>query len=223
MRVISHADHVGFLYKRGFANKAWKRRWFCLRADELFYYADRLDSTPKGSIDLRSVRQVMALPPTPKEQHCFIIECADRTFTLRADTQQEMSEWMRCVFAGHVCSEPTLASQPLPPSLPPPSPICSALQGMDTSVPMVEPEPVMLAGTDEVFDASAVAQDSGDGERHAPSPSPSQSSHRSRGTRGANSGSVSSRGSRNESLSAASSTSRCVMDGEGVDHFSGRF
>ena len=35
---IEHAQKVGYLYKRGANNPAWKRRWFVLRGTELTYF-----------------------------------------------------------------------------------------------------------------------------------------------------------------------------------------
>lgn len=39
---ISNADKVGYLYKRGEKNVAWKRRWFVLRGGYLDYFESQV-------------------------------------------------------------------------------------------------------------------------------------------------------------------------------------
>eukprot|EP00047_Mylnosiga_fluctuans_P017486 m.61712 g.61712 ORF g.61712 m.61712 type:complete len:1261 (-) comp7102_c0_seq2:2884-6666(-) len=99
---------LGFLWKQGEVNKAFKRRYFALRGKQLFYFATPEDPAPKGVVDLRTVRDVVAgipvdksakkaTPPEPAPQGTFTVILPDRAYQLRADSVASMQEWIQAL------------------------------------------------------------------------------------------------------------------------------
>lgn len=41
-RNVTNADKVGYMYKKGFNNQAWRKRWFILRGSQLSYYESQV-------------------------------------------------------------------------------------------------------------------------------------------------------------------------------------
>eukprot|EP00118_Oscarella_pearsei_P009182 m.51416 g.51416 ORF g.51416 m.51416 type:complete len:101 (+) comp34137_c0_seq2:146-448(+) len=68
--------HSGFLTKRGGQFKNWKRRWFQIKGDVLFYYKTPTDTQESGYIPLAG-NQVLRHPVDPKtpDRHMFEIAC----------------------------------------------------------------------------------------------------------------------------------------------------
>jgi hypothetical protein len=53
--------------------QAFKRRFFALRGKQLIYFASPEDPTPKGSIDLRAVREtVTGTPHSDRVRACVV-------------------------------------------------------------------------------------------------------------------------------------------------------
>eukprot|EP01100_Stratorugosa_tubuloviscum_P014786 TRINITY_DN8096_c0_g1_i1.p1 TRINITY_DN8096_c0_g1~~TRINITY_DN8096_c0_g1_i1.p1 ORF type:complete len:223 (+),score=78.24 TRINITY_DN8096_c0_g1_i1:47-670(+) len=86
----SKADKEGYLVKQGGVVRSWKRRWFSLHADQLFYYKTRADEYPKGVIKIFQRPQRSKRSERP---FCFEIPTTQRTFYLQADSEAEMLEW----------------------------------------------------------------------------------------------------------------------------------
>ena len=62
-------DREGWLWKQGGRYKTWKRRWFILNDNCLYYFEFTTDKEPRGIIPLEniSVREV----PDRSKPHCF--------------------------------------------------------------------------------------------------------------------------------------------------------
>lgn len=80
--------------KRGEVNKNFQKRWFVLKGNLLFYFAQRHERDPLGMIILEGCR----IEPAEEEmeKYCFqIIFHGNRTYILSADTQLVMELWMK--------------------------------------------------------------------------------------------------------------------------------
>lgn len=75
-------------------NKNFQKRWFVLKGNLLFYFAQRHERDPLGMIILEGCR----IEPAEEEmeKYCFqIIFHGNRTYVLSADTQVAMELWMK--------------------------------------------------------------------------------------------------------------------------------
>lgn len=89
------ADKKGYLNKRGEINGSFRRRWFVLRGNLLFYFKQPDDTEPTGVIVLENC----VVGVSEHEDH-YAFELSfggsgTRTYVLAADTQEEMEDWMR--------------------------------------------------------------------------------------------------------------------------------
>eukprot|EP00727_Mastigamoeba_balamuthi_P012042 m51a1_g7460 putative p21-activated protein kinase (489) ;mRNA; r:146844-149083 len=93
-------DKEGFLNKRGHVVKNWKRRWFRLKRDTLFYFKEKTDPQPVGEIPLRNCE----LDVTTKlgKEHCFMLNsrASQKVFFIQATTKQELDEWVASIQKG---------------------------------------------------------------------------------------------------------------------------
>ena len=93
----------GFLYKTGKVRTAWKRRYFILKPQVLFYFDDQPSGTtePLGVIELVGSTCSRA-ESTEIGQHRFDIATPSRVYRLYAITPDEMQEWMGTI---KLCSD----------------------------------------------------------------------------------------------------------------------
>nr|XP_014354108.1 PREDICTED: pleckstrin homology domain-containing family A member 7-like isoform X1 [Latimeria chalumnae] len=90
----------GWLYKQDSSGlKMWKRRWFVLSNFCLFYYRDSREETVLGSIPLPSYI-ISAANPKEVKSRKYAFKAAHpgmRTYYFSADTQEDMSGWVRAM------------------------------------------------------------------------------------------------------------------------------
>ncbi|XP_040030783.1 TBC1 domain family member 2A isoform X3 [Gasterosteus aculeatus] len=84
----------GFLQKQGGALRSWKQRWFTYeeKKNQLFYYRTPQDVMPLGQVELCSATFTYTLKA---ERGTFNIRTPERTFTLKAVSQELMLYWLR--------------------------------------------------------------------------------------------------------------------------------
>jgi hypothetical protein len=76
------ADKAGFLTKEGGRWKSWKKRWFVLKND-LIYYSKKQNSAELGIIRLAGVKpEEVYISSRKGKANCFEIKTANRTFFL---------------------------------------------------------------------------------------------------------------------------------------------
>ncbi|KJE94644.1 rho GTPase activating protein, variant 1 [Capsaspora owczarzaki ATCC 30864] len=97
--------HTGWLVKQGGRRKNWKRRWFAISANQIFYFKDPKDAVPLAAIQLFG-NEVRVIPESqePRKRFCFeIIPGGEtktmmtdnhRTFIMYAATKPEMETWL---------------------------------------------------------------------------------------------------------------------------------
>ncbi|XP_076594450.1 TBC1 domain family member 2A [Chaetodon auriga] len=84
----------GFLQKQGGPLRTWKLRWFTYeeKKNQLFYYRTPQDVTPLGRVELCSATFTYPLKAEPGTFH---IKTPERTFILKAVTQELMLYWLQ--------------------------------------------------------------------------------------------------------------------------------
>eukprot|EP00824_Muranothrix_gubernata_P018376 TRINITY_DN37381_c0_g1_i1.p1 TRINITY_DN37381_c0_g1~~TRINITY_DN37381_c0_g1_i1.p1 ORF type:complete len:289 (-),score=74.29 TRINITY_DN37381_c0_g1_i1:33-875(-) len=89
-------DKVGYLTKQGGFPPNWKRRWFVLKDNHLFYFATSSDENPKGVIPLEhTLVQSAEVKDFP---FCFVVFHPEFfTYYIAADSQADMSAWMSAI------------------------------------------------------------------------------------------------------------------------------
>eukprot|EP01132_Coremiostelium_polycephalum_P004991 gene4991-6215_t len=92
-------DKEGELKKQGHVVKNWKKRWFIIQDDMLFYFKER-DDRPVGVVPLRMSR--VSENKSLGKQHCFelVSPRINKTFYIQATSPDEMSAWMKAVEKG---------------------------------------------------------------------------------------------------------------------------
>ncbi|XP_061411244.1 unconventional myosin-X-like [Lethenteron reissneri] len=97
-RTRREATLSGWLDKQGqgrpplrLARRSWKRRWFVLQPSGLAYYDNDREERQRGTIDLASVREVFG---DEHRENCFDVITEDRTYRLRAPSQEDASRWL---------------------------------------------------------------------------------------------------------------------------------
>lgn len=118
MHTFFNPDKEGWLWKQGGRYKNWKRRWFILSENCLYYFEFTTDKEPRGIIPLESL-EVQEVDD-PKRQHCFelhsatgsdfikacktdkdgrVVEGKHSVYKMSAATAEEKDDWIRCISA----------------------------------------------------------------------------------------------------------------------------
>ncbi|KAJ4446274.1 Cytohesin-1 [Periplaneta americana] len=115
MHTFFNPDKEGWLWKQGGRYKSWKRRWFILNDNCLYYFEYTTDKEPRGIIPLENI-QVREVSDRHKH-HCFelyasgsdfikacktdsegkVVEGKHTVYRMSAATPEEKDEWIKCV------------------------------------------------------------------------------------------------------------------------------
>ncbi|XP_072040455.1 cytohesin-1-like isoform X2 [Amphiura filiformis] len=111
-------DKEGWLMKQGGRYRNWKRRWFILTDNCLYYFEFTTDKEPRGIIPLENL-QIREVEDKSK-QHCFelyasdgreiikacktdadgkVVEGKHQTYRMQASTQEEKDDWIKVITA----------------------------------------------------------------------------------------------------------------------------
>jgi len=108
------AQKVGFLTKRGAKWKNWKRRYFVLKDNFLYYFAEPKDAVPKGVMFLEAAsvanaEQISKKPNcfsvTPKKSFTMRDPWKDRVYFMQCANAKEMQAWMDAIKASNTGSK----------------------------------------------------------------------------------------------------------------------
>ena len=93
-------DKEGILNKKGEVNHGYKRRWFVLKGNMLFYYEKQGDKQPLGVIVLENCS--VEVNDTDRFSFCVRYQSfnpggTSRTYILCADNEVEMERWIKCI------------------------------------------------------------------------------------------------------------------------------
>lgn len=93
-------EKEGELKKQGHVVKNWKKRWFRIQQDMLFYFKDRNDERPVGIVPLRMCR----VAETTKTGKPYSIELISpkisKTFFIQGNSKGDIEEWMKALEKG---------------------------------------------------------------------------------------------------------------------------
>lgn len=110
----------GWLSKQGGRYKNWKRRWFILNDNCLYYFQYTTDKEPKGIIPLENIQVREQASDKPSKQNCFelysvsgndvikackvdsdgkVVEGRHNVYRMSAASPEEKSEWIDCIKA----------------------------------------------------------------------------------------------------------------------------
>jgi len=115
MHTFFNPDKEGWLWKQGGRYKSWKRRWFILNDNCLYYFEFTTDKEPRGIIPLENIK-VREVSDRNK-QHCFELFCSGNevikacktdsegkvvegkhtVYRMSASTEEEKDEWIKCI------------------------------------------------------------------------------------------------------------------------------
>jgi len=86
---------AGFLTKQGGSVKTWKKRWFVLKGDTLWYFKTQKDQEQTGYIKFES-NSVCQMEASKNKKNCyfFSVGTSRRTFLMYADAEQQAKEWV---------------------------------------------------------------------------------------------------------------------------------
>lgn len=95
--LLGTPDKQGYLTKQGGLVRSWKKRWFILKNNYLYYFKspNHLGDT-KGAVSLEEVVAQRAQFPG-KTDHGFTIRTPDRLYNIYADSEQDANEWVTAI------------------------------------------------------------------------------------------------------------------------------
>lgn len=117
MHTFFNPDKEGWLWKQGGRYRSWKRRWFILNDNCLYYFEFTTDKEPKGIIPLENI-QIREVPDKNKP-NCFelfatnndvikacktdadgkVVEGKHYVYRMSASTVEEKDDWIKSIRA----------------------------------------------------------------------------------------------------------------------------
>ena len=94
--VRSNVPSAGYLTKRSAWLKDWRKRYFVLKGDRL-YFSKNPGVTPHGVIDLSECLTVKSAEEKTNKLNCFEVATPDATYFMFADTSKEKDEWIGAI------------------------------------------------------------------------------------------------------------------------------
>ena len=101
IKSLAVPEHEGWMTKQGGSFKSWKRRWFILKGNTLYYFkASRPETEMQGCIELTPASFVKPQPKHGKQQ-AFAVgsQQQKRIFFMYADQDSESVSWMKSINA----------------------------------------------------------------------------------------------------------------------------
>jgi len=87
---------AGWLFKRGRFNKSWKRRFCVLTHNELEYYKELKDVSPRGVIPISDI-ECLSTGLTANEMEVFYLVTKDRVWNFAATDDETREDWIRSI------------------------------------------------------------------------------------------------------------------------------
>ncbi|CAO1300560.1 unnamed protein product [Diamesa serratosioi] len=118
MHTFFNPDKEGWLWKQGGRYKSWKRRWFILNDNCLYYFEYTTDKEPRGIIPLENILVRECKITDRSKPHCFelyagggadiikacktdsegkVVEGKHTVYRMSAATEEEKLEWIKCL------------------------------------------------------------------------------------------------------------------------------
>eukprot|EP00012_Vannella_robusta_P005288 CAMPEP_0206193376 /NCGR_PEP_ID=MMETSP0166-20121206/6526_1 /ASSEMBLY_ACC=CAM_ASM_000260 /TAXON_ID=95228 /ORGANISM="Vannella robusta, Strain DIVA3 518/3/11/1/6" /LENGTH=475 /DNA_ID=CAMNT_0053610069 /DNA_START=96 /DNA_END=1523 /DNA_ORIENTATION=- len=83
----------GFLTKQGGSIKTWKKRWFVLKGDTLYYFKTQKDPEQTGEIKLEKTT-TCTNEAKKKGKVYFAVNTPNRKYLIHADTEESANQWV---------------------------------------------------------------------------------------------------------------------------------
>eukprot|EP00009_Paramoeba_aestuarina_P003717 CAMPEP_0201512680 /NCGR_PEP_ID=MMETSP0161_2-20130828/4883_1 /ASSEMBLY_ACC=CAM_ASM_000251 /TAXON_ID=180227 /ORGANISM="Neoparamoeba aestuarina, Strain SoJaBio B1-5/56/2" /LENGTH=465 /DNA_ID=CAMNT_0047908615 /DNA_START=37 /DNA_END=1434 /DNA_ORIENTATION=- len=93
---LGTGNKEGYLTKCGGTIKTWKKRWFVLKGDTLFYFKTQKDTDLTGSIPLE-VDSECKEEKSEKGKYHFTVSTAKRTFCIYSDNEATTKDWVKAI------------------------------------------------------------------------------------------------------------------------------
>ncbi|XP_063796417.1 sesquipedalian-2 [Pseudophryne corroboree] len=93
----SPADHTGYLYKKRECHTNYKKQWFVLKGNLLFYFEDRESREPSGLVVLEGCTVELC---QSNEKYGFTVRfngSGSQSYILAADSQEAMECWVKAL------------------------------------------------------------------------------------------------------------------------------
>eukprot|EP01111_Echinosteliopsis_oligospora_P000746 TRINITY_DN1087_c0_g2_i3.p1 TRINITY_DN1087_c0_g2~~TRINITY_DN1087_c0_g2_i3.p1 ORF type:complete len:490 (+),score=171.89 TRINITY_DN1087_c0_g2_i3:318-1787(+) len=93
-------EKEGELKKQGHVVKNWKKRWFRIQNDMLFYFKDKADERPVGVVPLRLCRVSSAKLPGKPFSFELSAPKISKVFFIQANSEADAAAWMKAIEKG---------------------------------------------------------------------------------------------------------------------------
>merc|ERR1711974_169310 len=90
---LGSPDKDGFLTKQGGSIKTWKKRWFVLKGDTLYYFKTQKDPEQTGEIKLEKTTKCTN-EGKKKGKVYFAVATPNRKYMIHADTEESANQWV---------------------------------------------------------------------------------------------------------------------------------
>merc|ERR1711879_36762 len=90
-------DMDGYLTKKGAKVKNWKRRWFVLKGDTLYYYKTRTDLEQKGEIQINTSTSCTMEGKKDDGKYYFTIVTPKRKYKMFANSEETVNLWVQLI------------------------------------------------------------------------------------------------------------------------------
>ena len=103
--------YEGYLTKQGSFVRTWKKRWFKLYDDKLYYFKSQKDTTPIGCVRHIDEASVISMDEEVRGsssgagQHKFAIISPYRTLLLCAEDEEKLREWTAAILSLNAATE----------------------------------------------------------------------------------------------------------------------
>eukprot|EP00002_Diphylleia_rotans_P040166 TRINITY_DN9475_c0_g2_i3.p1 TRINITY_DN9475_c0_g2~~TRINITY_DN9475_c0_g2_i3.p1 ORF type:complete len:766 (-),score=169.44 TRINITY_DN9475_c0_g2_i3:15-2312(-) len=85
----------GYLVKQGLKLKTWKRRWFVMTHEQLYYFESPSDLQPLGSLSMKEITSVVAASDSDTSRsHCLKVATGNRTYFFSPEEKKDFDEWL---------------------------------------------------------------------------------------------------------------------------------
>ncbi|KAK8829672.1 hypothetical protein WA556_005588 [Blastocystis sp. ATCC 50177/Nand II] len=105
---LSHPQFSGYLTKRSSWLKEWRRRYFVLKGDKL-YFAKNVNVPPHGVIDLSQCQTVKGADDQTHKKHSIEVATSKESFYMYAESEKDKNEWIGAIGRALVNRIPSLS------------------------------------------------------------------------------------------------------------------
>jgi len=112
LKASGRSNKEGYLIKRGSFVKNWKRRWFVLKENIMFYYKTPQDIQPKGQLSLTICCDIAKMNEIDGKaiSFCFQLKFPKDGgfFYMQADNEEQRESWMAAIALAIISSNSTI-------------------------------------------------------------------------------------------------------------------